>query len=360
MNLIKNLDNELLKKLGFIVGGILVALIIFLIIFFVMGNKLNYSQMENRILNAAKKYYKENPKELPINNNGVVSISSDKLVEKEYLKDLAKLSKNKKETCTGNVTVTKNDDLYYYSVTLSCGNSYETKKLKDVIAANVVESGAGLYKYNDTFVFRGEDVNNYISFADKTWRILRINADGSIRMVETTKKQPTPWDDRYNSDKQYNIGINDYSVSRIKDYIDNAYDDLKNSDKVYTIKQNLCVGKRSKGETINDGSIECSSTINDQNVGLVQINEFALASISDKCVNPLDPDCTNYNYLAKIGSLWTITADKDTSYKAYRFSGNATVTNTVNYYQARMVVHINSQVNYVSGDGSIDKPYKFN
>ena len=70
--------------------------------------------------------------------------------------------------------------------------------------------------------------------------------------------------------------------------------------------------------------------------------------------------CINYNYLANFGSLWTITADSETSYKAFRFSGSASVTNTSNYYQARMVLHINPQVNYVSGNGTEEKPYKFN
>ena len=360
MNLIKNIDNELLKKLLIIIGVIIVLLIGLLVFIFITGGKLSYSQMENRILNAAKNYYKDNEKELPQNNNEIVSISSDKLVEEKYLKDLTKSSKNKNDTCTGNATVTKNDDLYYYSVSLSCGNNYETKKLKDVITKDIVESGNGLYKYNDAFVFRGENVNNYVSFAGITWRVLRVNADGTIRMIETTRKQPTPWDDRYNSDKRYNIGINDFTVSRIKDYINNAYNELKDSDKLFTVKQNLCIGKRSKVETNNDGSIECSNTLNEQNVGLMQLNEFALASISNKCLNPLDPDCTNYNYLSNSGAIWTITADKDTSYKSYVIANGASLANTLVYNQARMVVHINSQVNYVSGDGTIDKPYKFN
>ncbi|MBP3766616.1 MAG: hypothetical protein J6G98_05490 [Bacilli bacterium] len=360
MNLIKNMDNELLKKLGIIIGSVIVLIIILLIAIIIFGGRLSYSQIEKRMVSAAEEYYADHKDELPQVNNGVVSISTDKLVEEKYLKELTKLTKNKNDVCSGQVSVTRNDDLLFYSATLNCGDNYETKKLKDVIAANVVTSKDGLYQYNDTYIFRGENVNNYVSFADKTWRILRINSDGSIRMIETTKRQATPWDDRYNSDKQYNIGINDYNVSRIKEYINTNYDEIKKNDKAFIIKQNLCIGKRSKNDTINDGSIECSDVLNDQNVGLIQINEFALASISDKCINPLDPECTNYNYLANIGSLWTQTADRDTSYKAFRFSGSATVTNTVNYYQARMVIHINSQVNYVSGDGTVDNPYKFN
>lgn len=360
MNIIKNLDNELLKRLGIIIGAILGILVIFLVSALLLNSKLSYSQIEKRMISAAKNYYKDHTDELPQYDNGIVSISTDKLVEKKYLKSLAKLTKNKSDVCAGQVSVTKEEELFFYSATLSCGDKYETKKLKDIIAKDVVTSGDGLYQINNKYIFRGEKVNNYVSFAGITWRILRINQDGSIRMIETSKRQPTPWDDRYNSDKQYNIGINDYSISRIKDNLNIIYNEINNSDKAFIIKQDLCIGKRSRVETINDDSVECSNILPNQNVGLIQINEFALASLSDKCQNPLDPECTNYNYLASIGSIWTLTADKDTSYKAYRFSGNATVTNAINHYQARMVIHINPFVNYVSGDGTINNPYKFN
>lgn len=38
----------------------------------------------------------------------------------------------------------------------------------------------------NTYFFRGDVRNNYVSFAGTTWRIVRINEDGSIRMIKET------------------------------------------------------------------------------------------------------------------------------------------------------------------------------
>ena len=37
--------------------------------------------------------------------------------------------------------------------------------------------------YGISYYFRGNVIDNYVSFANKTWRIVRINGDGSIRLV---------------------------------------------------------------------------------------------------------------------------------------------------------------------------------
>ena len=45
----------------------------------------------------------------------------------------------------------------------------------------------GLYQaeddYGTTYYFRGASTKNYVSFADKTWRIVRINGDGTVRLI---------------------------------------------------------------------------------------------------------------------------------------------------------------------------------
>jgi len=49
------------------------------------------------------------------------------------------------------------------------------------------ESTVGIYEGNDddgkTYYYRGDVENNYVKFANKFWRIIRINGDGSIRMI---------------------------------------------------------------------------------------------------------------------------------------------------------------------------------
>ena len=47
---------------------------------------------------------------------------------------------------------------------------------------------SGLYTYPDmdggtTYYYRGTEVNNYVSFAGKTWRIVRVLEDGSVRLI---------------------------------------------------------------------------------------------------------------------------------------------------------------------------------
>ena len=37
--------------------------------------------------------------------------------------------------------------------------------------------------YGDSYYFRGNVLDNYVTFADKTWRIVRINGDGTVRLV---------------------------------------------------------------------------------------------------------------------------------------------------------------------------------
>ena len=37
--------------------------------------------------------------------------------------------------------------------------------------------------YGTSYYFRGNVLDNYVSFADKIWRIVRINGDGTVRLV---------------------------------------------------------------------------------------------------------------------------------------------------------------------------------
>ena len=79
----------------------------------------------------------------------------------------------------------------------------EGKELKsEIMKNNIITAGptlttssnnssdaSGLYKSTatntgkPTYYFRGNVTNNYVSFADQTWRIVRVNEDGTIRIV---------------------------------------------------------------------------------------------------------------------------------------------------------------------------------
>ena len=74
---------------------------------------------------------------------------------------------------------------------------------KDVPDFSKVETTEkGIYKaeddYGTTYYFRGKQSYNYVSFADKIWRIVRINGDGSIRLVLDSSAGTSKFNTSYN------------------------------------------------------------------------------------------------------------------------------------------------------------------
>ena len=71
------------------------------------------------------------------------------------------------------------------------GKKYEVIDSKPTLttSSNNTSDASGLYASTDTntgkptYYFRGNVENNYVSFAGFTWRIVRINEDGTIRIV---------------------------------------------------------------------------------------------------------------------------------------------------------------------------------
>lgn len=64
--------------------------------------------------------------------------------------------------------------------------NYITKAI-EYTAKSTTETSGGIYKTTDedgiTYYNRGDINNNYVMFADQLWRIMRINGDGSIRLI---------------------------------------------------------------------------------------------------------------------------------------------------------------------------------
>ncbi len=66
-------------------------------------------------------------------------------------------------------------------------------------------TGSGLYKSTDddgdSYYFRG-NVNNYVSFANQLWRVIRVNGDGTIRLLYNTDINKSAFNN-VNDDEKY-------------------------------------------------------------------------------------------------------------------------------------------------------------
>ena len=101
------------------------------------------------------------------------------------------------KTINGNHTIgklKKNDRCYLYfdkkdtdTVHVAFGDIEVKRTTPDF--SKVATTDEGVYKLSDpvyggySYYWRGAVTNNYVKFANKCWRIIRINGDGSIRLI---------------------------------------------------------------------------------------------------------------------------------------------------------------------------------
>lgn len=360
------------KIIVFGIGILLFIILIFVVIFIYnkFFTKKTYAEVEKNMKNAAITYLKNNSDELPTENDQSITISDTTLINSGLMKSVNEQLKAKGYTCTGEVIVTNINGGFRYNPILDCGDYYNTVKLVDYINNNVtiVESGNGLYNLNNELVYRGDKVNNYIKLSNKTYRILKVsNNEVYIIYTDLSKELDSNWDNRYNIDKKSTVGINDYTVSKIRDSIDNLYNGsslLSDSDKLMISSYDLKIGARDKNESNKTGSVESSKILENQYIGLLPVYDFINASIDVNCNATVDRSCMNYNYLARYSSTWWLTtANSANTYTAYMVSGNSgsnggyVVTATTNKTAyIRPVLKLAADVMYVSGDGSSKNP----
>lgn len=357
----KNMDKKTKLYLGVGFGSILLLIIFLVILKLIVGNRVGSKQFESRLKNAAVAYYEKYPDKLPKTSGNKITISIDELVKSGNLKSLDKLL-DKGLTCEGNVNISNNNGYYLYQPVIKCSDNYETNLLYQKILNDnpVATSGNGLYKMNDYYLFRGENLNNYIKFAGMNFQIIRVNNDNTIRMLLIDNIETTTWDDRYNSEKGDYVGKNDFSVSRIRETLNSYFEGektFKNEEKALIVPQDLCIGARNENSTINDGSIECSKKFENQPLGLLQVNEYMLASLETTCKNLYDNQCTNYNYLANINNLWTSTPNSKNTYEVYKIAGYVYSNVASVEAQPKFVITISSDAIFSSGTGTEEDPY---
>lgn len=363
---------RMFTMMGIIVGGMVILLLVLYLVSIFSNKIYSYTEIEKILKDAAVSYFKDYPENLPADEGNIVEIDASNLIIAEKMKDFSEYTKEG-VACSGTVQVEKAGSEYLYTPYLNCGEDYFTEELYKTITKeeNVVTTGYGLYSNNGNYVFRGENVNNYVKLGKGLWRIVKVTANNNIVLIsEKGTLYSQPWDNRYNESKFYDAGFNNYSSSRVKEYLEKIYtkpskdegeDLLTKKDKANIVSYNLCIGKRNTNSIVNDNTEECSEVIQNQKIGLLTLSDYLYASIDPNCKNSLSKSCQNYNYLVlKDNSWWLITGDKGSNSNVYgvQSSGVVKAQEASNYNIIRPVIYLNSKVLYKSGNGTLEKPYK--
>ncbi len=357
----KNIIDFIKDKSYYFLGGTVIIFILLIIIGSCSNNSGgSYEAIENKMVSAAKEYYANRKDRLPKEENGTVKVTIGTLVEAELINEVVDPS-DKSNTCSGYVEVTKVGEEYSYLPFLTCKGNYEPKYLKDIVKdVKQDEYGNGVYTIGNELVYRGDDVDNYVSFNNQLWRIVKVDNEGDIKLVlaENTKESYI-WDSAYNSEKGSNVGItSDFLHTNMRKVLNIYYENnFDNDSKAKIVTKKLCMGGYLEGDSFSVEK-ECSIVKEDEKVVLLNATDYQNASLGTNCLKLNSPECSNYNYLAASEiNTWIINTYSENSYEVYYLNGSIEKVRANNARKINPVIYLTSKVVVNTGEGTIESPF---
>ena len=233
----------------------------------------------------------------------------------------------------------------------------------------IVESGDGLYagEYESgKYIYKGTNPNNYITFNNETWRIISVEADGTIKIMRNESI----------GDRAFDSGnSNAWETSDIKTYLNDTYlpTITTNQDKIVSHTWSIggvTYGNRDLADQIND-----ENGIQSQNVsvGMITASEYLRANTNTEQCGNLSINNTNYttckttNWMYSIvpsnAYLWTISPLGSTSTSVFDVSAGTSNAGSLSSFHAgnshgvSPVLYLSSDIT-LTGDGSQGNPFQ--
>ena len=215
-----------------------------------------------------------------------------------------------------------------------------------------------------SYYFRGSVTNNYVNFANNIWRIVRINGDGTVRMILDNE---TPTISSYYNSDVLNFNFTDSTIyqslniwfeDNLNDYADfianSKYcNDISHDDSnTYNASTRIMIN--------NIPALTCLGTVVRSNIGLLSIDEVILAGASTKNENQ-----SYYLYNSSISNVWyTMTAysGNDSSMKMFMVDVNGKIKTDIDgnlNRGVRPVINLIKNID-MTGDGTETNPYRIN
>ena len=206
----------------------------------------------------------------------------------------------------------------------------EATLLSDAILdQGVVTSGDGLYKSTETndgsptYYYHGNTQDNYVSFANLIWRVIRINEDGTIKMILDDKLSSNANFNKNNGDQYIYMYYSESDVEGgIKKTVDEWYTTTLEEDyDSYIATTNFCEAakvKKYSSYTSGNATLEVASNYTadfkcekdgnnkqyvSEKAGLITVDEVVMAGIPLYTGSQIDNTNT---YLQESYMWWTM------------------------------------------------------
>ena len=276
------------------------------------------------------------------------------------------LSVNHNTSTTFNIQVDKIDDVeeYFYMTLL---NQNEVKSATNEVGSQVSTTNEGLLEDADddgaTYYFRGAVDNNYVSFANLTWRVVRINGDGSVRLVLDGVA------DTLSNYKSENENYDDFTMTDLYTTLNTFYESNLREYDSYIANTRFC-SESGKSDTIYNAytrivtneipTFNCLGERYTNKIGVLSVDEVVFAGALYG-----EENTDYYLYNETIENLWwtnSLSHEDDDAFYTFLVSSNGEIVDDTSgalYRNIRPVISLN-RTTVVTGTGTIDDPYVVN
>ena len=228
--------------------------------------------------------------------------------------------------------------LYYYSKqNIKLEQEAQTLNGTIVNSVEVVsDDTVGLHRDNDGYYYKGTVENNYVFFANRLFRIIRINNDNTVKLIS---------DDLVSS---FMFGETPkYSESNVRNWLTSTEGVVSG---VYynTIPtpENFLVKTSYSEDTLSNDKIEYSNDISKDYVTTLSIHDYILANGKNSYLNN-----GKIFFLLGLEDNENIYVDED---------GSIQKCDSLDGYGVRAVITLKSNTPITGGDGTKDNPYVIN
>ena len=246
----------------------------------------------------------------------------------------------------------------------------EVKKTSNISFQDGSTSNDGLIEYESEdgtgYYFRGSIENNYVSFADLMWRIVRINPDGTVLMVLNNLIEE---DNKFFENNENET--TSFLESNVYQTLTNWYDTMLNDKDSYVASSRYCTDDNALKE--ENGTIyyladeriftnfspvySCHGTSNSSKIGLLTADDVMLAG-----ANNLE-NKSYYLYNESVSrDWWTLTLNKKEN-GHFNYIGVSKYGMLLKDEEESKVMAIRPAITLikklkVTGNGTIDNPYQ--
>lgn len=218
--------------------------------------------------------------------------------------------------------------IYYYKI------EHPAIEKEPTLSSKIIENSEQNLKTIDSdYVFYGTSENNYISYSNQLWRILKVNENGTITLVNNDIV----------STLAYGYETNLFEQSYVYNWLQNEYFKTLNNPNNYLVESDYCINT---GKTKEENCKEVFSS----KIGLLAYYNYVEAGANNSYLNigkyfwTLTPSENN--------KTWYIFKEGGVNDKSYEGS-------TYYSYGIRPVITLKANINYMGGNGTKDSPYIF-